>query len=107
MPYARRVFKRLATVLFPLLFAIGCAMLTGIPGLDTPDGRIYAQRCGACHGTSHVGGHGVPDPRFRTMAEWKEILPKMERLIRERDLTPLGEPECEAILRYLGSHAKS
>jgi hypothetical protein len=49
----------------------------------------------------------VPDPRFRTMAEWQEILPRMEHLIRERGLPPLTEPEREAIIRYLIHHAKS
>jgi mono/diheme cytochrome c family protein len=99
--------KRLITTFWALLFATGCAMLTGIPDLDTSDGRVYAQRCGACHATSHVGGHVVPDPRFRTMAEWENILPKMEQLIRERGLAPLGESEREAIIRYLSQHAKS
>jgi hypothetical protein len=41
------------------------------------------------------------------MAEWEEILPKMEQLIRERGLTPLTESEREAIVRYLSHHAKS
>jgi len=82
-------------------------MLTGIPDLDTPDGRVYARRCGGCHGTPHIRGHGVPDPRFRTMAEWEQILPKMDRLIRERALPPLTESERDAIVRYLGHHAKS
>jgi mono/diheme cytochrome c family protein len=82
-------------------------MLTGIPDLDTPDGQVYARRCGGCHGTPHVGGHGVPDPRFRTMAEWDEILPKMERLIHERGLRSLTGSEREAIIRYLRQHAKS
>lgn len=90
-----------------MLWVDGCAILTGIPDLDTPHGRVYAQRCGACHGTSHPRGHGVPDPRFRTMADWKTILPKMEQLMRESGLAPLGESEREAIIRYLGQHAKS
>jgi mono/diheme cytochrome c family protein len=107
MSYAQPVLKRLVTALFVLLSVSGCAMLTGIPDLDTPEGRVYAQRCGACHGTSHVSGHGIPDPRFRTMAEWKEILPKMERLIRGRGLTPLTESERDAVTRYLRQHAKS
>lgn len=107
MPYFRRLFERFITALLALLFATGCAMLTGIPDLDTPDGQVYAQRCGACHGTFHVGGHGVPDPRFRTMAEWENILLKMEQLIRERGLVPLGESEREAIIRYLSHHAQS
>lgn len=49
----------------------------------------------------------MPDPRFRTMAEWEEILPKMERLIRERGHAPLTDSERETIVRYLSLHAKS
>jgi mono/diheme cytochrome c family protein len=82
-------------------------MLAGIPDLETPDGQVYARRCGGCHGTSHVGGHGVPDPRFRTMAEWEKILTKMERLMHERGITSLTELEREAIIRYLRQHATS
>jgi mono/diheme cytochrome c family protein len=100
--YVRPVMAILA-----LLWITGCTVLAGIPDLETPDGRVYARRCGGCHGTPHVGGHGVPDPRFRTMAEWGQILPKMERLIRERGLAPLRETEREAIVRYLSGHAKS
>jgi hypothetical protein len=92
--------------LLGILFVTGCAMFGGIPDLDTPDGQIYARRCGGCHGTSYMRGHGVPDPRFRTMAEWEQILPKMDQLIRERGLAPLGELEREAIIRYLRQHAK-
>jgi hypothetical protein len=98
---------RSVVVILGMLWIGGCAMLTGIPDLDTPDGRVYAQRCGACHGTPHERGHGVPDPRLRTMAEWQTILPKMEQLIRERGLPLLGESEREAITRYLVRHAKS
>lgn len=107
MPDVLQAFGRFNTALLTVLYVTGCAMLTGIPDLDTTDGRVYAQRCGACHGRYHVGSHGVPDPRFRTIAEWEHILPKMEQLIRERGLAPLGESEREAIIRYLGQHAKS
>jgi mono/diheme cytochrome c family protein len=86
---------------------VGGGVFTGIPDLDTPDGRVFAQRCGGCHGETYRGGHAVPDPRFRTMAEWQEILPKMDRLIRERGFPPLTEPEREAIIRYLIHHEKS
>jgi mono/diheme cytochrome c family protein len=82
-------------------------MFAGIPDLDTPDGQVYARRCGGCHGTSYVRGHGVPDPRFRTMAEWETILPKMEHLIRERGLPQLTQDERMAIFRYLRQHARS
>ena len=49
----------------------------------------------------------MPDPQLRTMAEWLKILPKMERLIRERDHAALTDSEREAIVRYLRHHAKS
>lgn len=87
--------------------AAACAMLEGIPDLDTPDGQVYARRCSACHGVAHVEGHGVPDPRFRTVEEWLKVLPKMERLMRERGKQPLTEAERDAIVRYLSRHAKS
>jgi hypothetical protein len=88
--------------LLVLICVAGCAMLAGIPDLDTLDGRVYAQSCGGCH----IRGHGVPDPWFRTMAEWQEVLPKMNRLIREKGLPPLTQSERESIVRYLSLHAK-
>lgn len=99
--------RRSVTSLLMLMGVVACAALTGIPDLDSPDGQVYAKRCGSCHGSSHRGGHGVPDPRLRTMPEWQEVLPKMDRLIQERGLPPLAEPERAAINRYLSHHAKS
>lgn len=49
----------------------------------------------------------VPDPRFRTMVEWQEVLPRMERLMQEKGLPPLTDLERETINRYLNRHAKS
>ncbi|MCP9456691.1 MAG: hypothetical protein NNA18_11370 [Nitrospira sp.] len=82
---------------------------TGIPGLDTPDGRIFAQRCSACHLQpfgDHGVTHGVPDPRFRTLEEWKKEVARMEGLMREKGLSPLTDQDREAIFRYLALHAK-
>ncbi len=102
---------RSVTGLLVLMWVVGCGgVFTGIPDLDTPDGRVFAQRCGGCHGKpfgDHGVTHGVPDPRFRTIAEWQEELTRMDRLIQERGLPPLTEPEREAIIRYLSHHAKS
>lgn len=100
-----------ASGLVALLWAAGCGgVFTGIPELDSSDGRVFAQRCGACHGKpfdDHGITHGVPDPRFRTMTEWQEVLPQMERLMHKKGLPPLTELEREAINRYLSRHAKS
>ncbi len=94
--------------LLTMIGVVGCgAVFTGIPDLDSPDGRVFALRCGSCHGTSYGRGHGVPDPRFRTMAQWQEVLPNMDRLISERGFPPLTKSEREAIIRYLSRHAKS
>jgi hypothetical protein len=102
---------RFVTGLLALMWVVGCGgVFTGIPDLDSPDGRVFAQRCGACHGKpfgDHGVTHGVPDPRFRTIAEWQEELTKMDHLIREKGLPPLTAPEREAIVRYLSRHAKS
>ena len=106
-----RSLRRWVMGLFAWMVLGGCGgAFTSIPDLDTSDGRVFAQRCGACHGKpfgAHGVTHGVPDPRFRTLAEWKEVLPKMERLIQESGLSSLTDPERETIIRYLSGHAKS
>jgi hypothetical protein len=103
--------RRSVTGLFVLMWVVGCGgVFTEIPDLDTSDGRVFAQRCGGCHGKpfgDHGVTHGVPDPRFRTMTEWQEVLTKMDRLIHESGLPPLTELEREAIIHYLSDHAKS
>jgi mono/diheme cytochrome c family protein len=109
----RHVCRRGVSVvqLLALLWLGGCGgVFTEIPELNTADGRVFAQRCGACHGKpfgDHGITHGVPDPRFRTMEEWQKELSRMEGLMREKGLPPLTEPEREAIVRYLSRHAKS
>lgn len=96
--------------LLALPFLAGCGgAWTGIPGLDTPDGRIFAQRCSACHLQpfgDHGVTHGVPDPRFRTLDEWKKEVARMEGFMREKGLPPLTDQDREAIFRYLARHAK-
>ncbi len=109
----RNVCRRGASVaqLLALLCLGGCGgVFTDIPDLNTPDGRVFAQRCAACHGKpfgSHGITHGVPDPRFRTMREWQAELARMEGFMREKGIQPLTDAEREAITRYLSRHAKS
>lgn len=106
-----RCAVRMVTGLLVLTGLAGCGgVFTAIPGLDTPDGRVFAQRCGACHLRpfgDHGVTHGVPDPRFRTMVEWQKELSRMEVLMREKGLTPLTDLERQAINRYLNRYAKS
>jgi len=85
-------------VLIGMYFLGGCIALSGIPDLNSQDGRVYAKRCAKCH--------GVPDPRFRTFREWEPIVSDMTHKIREKGLPPLSMDEREAILRYLERHAK-
>ncbi len=104
-------FSLCALGLMASMWLGGCgAVLTEIPELNTADGRVFAQRCGACHGKpfgSHGITHGVPDPRFRTIMEWQEELTRMDSLMREKGIQPLTGSEREAIVRYLHHHAKS
>ena len=93
-----------------LLWLAGCGgVFTEIPELDSPDGKVFAQRCAACHRQpfgDYGVTHGVPDPRFRTMEEWQKEVSRMEGLMREKGLPPLTDAEREAINRYLSRHAK-
>lgn len=75
----------------------GCIALSGMPDLNTPDGRVYAAQCAKCH--------GLPEPRFRTITEWKPIVVGMADKIRQKGLPPLTIPERAAILRFLERHA--
>ena len=77
----------------------GCTALSGIPDLDSADGRIYRQHYSGCH--------GVPDPRFRSFEEWQRVLPDMERRISEKGLPAISIQEREAILKYLRTYAKA
>lgn len=103
-------WRRCVIGLSALLWIGGCGgVFTGIPDLNTTDGRVFAQRCAACHLQpfgDHGVTHGVPDPRFRTMAEWEKEVSRMEGLMREKGLPSLTELEREAIFRYLRLHAK-
>jgi hypothetical protein len=109
--YAEFRWHECSIGLLALLWIGGCGgVLTGIPELNTPEGRVFAQRCAACHLQpfgDHGVTHGVPDPRFRTMAEWEKEVSRMESLMREKGLLPLTESERAAIMRYLSRHAKS
>ena len=104
-------FSLCAIGFMAMVWVGGCGgVFTEIPELDTTDGRVFAQRCGACHGKPFGGHgitHGVPDPRFRSMMEWQEELARMESLMREKGIQPLTDPERESITRYLNRHAKS
>jgi hypothetical protein len=103
--YAKFRWHECSIGLLALLWISGCGgVFTGIPELNTPDGRVFAQRCAA---GEHGVTHGVPDPRFRTMPEWEKELARMEGLMREKGLLPLTESERAAIMRYLSRHAKS
>lgn len=109
-PYPTGRLPLWAVVLMAVVGLGGCgAVLTEIPELDTAEGRVFAQRCGACHGKPFGGHgitHGVPDPRFRTMVQWQEEVARMEGLMREKGMQPLTDPKREAITRYLNRHAK-
>jgi hypothetical protein len=93
------------------LWIAGCGgVFTEIPELDSPDGKVFAERCAACHRQpfgDHGVTHGVPDPRFRPMEEWQKELSRMEDLMREKGIPPLSDSERDAITRYLNRHAKS
>ena len=86
------------SLLIRVCFLSGCIAPSGIPDLNSPDGRVYAKQRAKCH--------GLPGPRFRTLREWELMVSDMADKIREKGLRPLTMPEREANFRYLERHAK-
>ena len=81
-----------------LLLLAGCASTTPLPEAASPEARLYARRCGACH--------AVPHPRRLDFAGWRATLELMERRMAERGLPTLSPEERRALLAYLRRHAR-
>lgn len=58
----------------------------------------FLHRCGACH--------EAPAPSQHTASEWSAVFTRMHRNIEDAGLIPVSGPDREAILEFLGRHAK-
>lgn len=88
------------TVLFAALtiLTLGCYM--ELPDKNTPNGRLYIEKCGICHEPMH--------PSMLSIKGWTNMITKMEKKLKNTPVRePLTEEEKTRILEYLNSHARA
>ncbi|MCF7822041.1 MAG: diheme cytochrome c [Mariprofundaceae bacterium] len=71
---------------------------TPIPDADSPQAKVYAEKCSICH--------VLPHPKRLSFNGWKHMLTLMDQRIQERGLSPLEPEERKAIAAYLERHAR-
>jgi len=70
-----------------------------VPGVGSPDGALYIDKCGLCH--------PAPMPQKYTFKVWKGIIPTMEEKVKATgQREPLTEEEMKSILNYFKKHSK-
>ena len=95
----QELLKLLSGLALLLIFLIigGCEQ--GVPGVGSPRGALYIEKCGLCH--------PAPLPQKYTFKVWKGIIPIMEKKVKATGMRePLTEEEMERILNYFKKHSK-
>ncbi len=72
--------------------------MTSIPDADSPEAKVYIERCSVCH--------VLPHPKRLSFSGWKHMLKLMDQRMEERGISPLEPAEREAIAAYLKHHAR-
>lgn len=71
---------------------------TSIPDADSPQAKVYAEKCSTCH--------ALPHPKRLSFNGWKHMLKLMDQRMEERGMSPLEAKDWEAIAAYLKHHAR-
>lgn len=66
--------------------------------LASPEFHTFYHRCAACH--------HPPAPESHSVKEWPGLVDQMSANIRKAGLLPLSGEDRDAILRFLGRHAR-
>jgi hypothetical protein len=90
--------KTLYLTLITCMLAAPAYATTPIPDADSPEAKVYVEKCGVCH--------VLPHPKRLSFNSWKHMLKLMDQRIAERDMSPLEPEEREAIETYLKRHAR-
>jgi len=80
-----------------VVFVIGCAGLTKIPDPDSPEARLYTERCTQCH--------SLPHPKRHRFHEWVHFVTLMKEPMEKKG-TPLSDEDKKVILGYLQKHSR-
>ena len=68
-----------------------------LPESDSPEARLYQQKCSGCH--------RLYAPGVLTAEMWGFMVARMEKEFRRRGVPPLTEEEKRTILSYLQLHS--
>jgi hypothetical protein len=85
-------------ILITCLLAPPVYAATPIPDADSPQAKVYAEKCTVCH--------VLPHPKRLSFNGWKHMLTLMDQRIEERNMSPLEPEERQAIETYLKRHAR-
>ena len=69
-----------------------------IPDAKSPDAQVYANHCAGCH--------VLPHPARLDWQGWRNMLYVMEKRMDERAMDKPSREQCQAIARYVKSHAR-
>lgn len=91
--------KKAFFILFMMVIIAGCAgRPTPIPDADTPEARLYAEKCSTCHSLAH--------PMRQSSDEWVHLVELMEVHMDRIGMPPLTGDEREVIMEYLKGHSR-
>ncbi|MDQ6960660.1 MAG: hypothetical protein Q9M27_06465 [Mariprofundaceae bacterium] len=74
------------------------AWASNIPDPDSPGGKLFTQRCSACH--------ALPHPKRLDWQHWRHMLNLMKQRMDERGVTEPSKEEWRWIASYLKAHAR-
>jgi len=81
-----------------LASAVTSYAATPIPDADSPQAKVYAEKCSVCH--------VLPHPKRLHFAQWQHMLTLMDQRMKERHVPLPSEEERQAIEDYLKTHAR-
>lgn len=70
---------------------------TAIPEGNSPEGKVYKERCGICH--------PIPQPSKYPFERWRDFLGLMDMEMMRKGVPPLSQEEKRMILKYLKRHS--
>ncbi len=90
--------RKFYLILITCLLTTPAYAVTSIPDADSPEAKVYIERCSVCH--------VLPHPKRLSFSSWKHMLKLMDQRMEERGISPLEPAEREAIAAYLKRHAR-
>ncbi|MDX8404042.1 MAG: hypothetical protein R8K54_06505 [Mariprofundaceae bacterium] len=90
--------RKFYLILIAYMLAAPAYAATPIPDANSPQAKVYAEKCSLCH--------ALPHPKRLPFSSWKHMLKLMDQRMMERKAVPLEPEERRAITAYLKQHAR-